>query len=116
MTAYGKEEMEEHRKYERLAIKCSGLVALQGTELQAVDMHDLSLNGVCLHFRHIPKCREGDIVRLYFYYSGCGTLCSLKCKIARLFETEGKVCAGCHFDENQDSVKKVIDELIEHAS
>ena len=108
--------MEEHRKYERLEMTCSGLVALDKTELQAVDLHDLSMNGAALYFRHVPKCKEGDTIRLYFYYRGCATLCSLKCRVTRVFEVDGRVCAGCTFDEHQSAVKKVIDELMEHAS
>lgn len=103
----------EQRRYERHQYECTGVAILPG-EMQKIIVKDISLNGIAFSFCHPTKtCREGDVLKLFFYDHGSSQLCSLDCKIARTFSEGQYLAIGGTFEAEQKTVKKVINILKE---
>ena len=101
---------QEQRTYPRFNITCSGLVATN-KELQTVDIQNLSEDGIFMIYRHQPQIKEGDDLRVFFYYRGASTLCSLVVKVVRITTEGNHVCVGGHFTEQQATVLRVLEQL-----
>ena len=100
----------DKRKYERLSIECTALLA-NPKELRVAEFKDISLNGLLVKY-HLPTdVQVGDSIRCFFYYRKATILCSLETTVVRTFVKDGHTYAGLTFKENDVGVQKVLDQL-----
>ena len=101
----------EQRKYDRLSYDITGVAILPG-EMQKIIVKDISLNGIAFSFCHpTMTCREGEMLKLFFYDNATAQLCALDCRIARTFSEGQYLAIGGTFEAEQKTVKKVIEML-----
>lgn len=108
--------MLQKRKYDRHTFVCTGVAILPG-EMQKINVKDISLNGIAFSFCHPTReCREGELIKLFFYDSGSSQLCSLDCRIARIFSEGDYLAIGGTFEAEQKTIVKVIEMLKDNPS